>query len=1219
MPLNQHTLIQLRDSLETIIDQPTPQAEAAFRACFEAVRDDLDAVDAAASDDLETALHVIQQIIHQGQPPTLPAPLAQHEGWPAILAEIDALQKFVLALAQGDLEQSLAYQGLMAGGLKTLQANLRHLTWQTQQIAKGDFEQRVDFMGEFSEAFNAMVSALKESQACIERYERELREANAELQRRVTERQQTEASLRESNANLRSEIAERKRIETQIRESEARYRLLAENMADVVWVLKTDTMTFSYVSPSVEKLRGYTPEEVFQQSIDQVITPDSLAHVEADLPGRIERFLRGDPDVVTQIDEIEQWRKDGSTVWTEVATTLVLTPAGTIDVVGVSRDITERRRAGRQLRESEERFRLAFDEASVGMCFVSLDGHLMRVNQRMGEIFGYAPEALEGLHVNDITLPDDWDISPTYIDQAISGGEPRAMFEKRYRHKDGHLIWGRVISAMVRDADGEPQHFISHVQDITKQKRAEEELRQSEQRFAAVMNSMEALVYVANMNTYELLFINQYMRNIFRDVEGQLCWQVIQEGQLGPCEFCTNARLLDDQGQPTGIYTWEFQNTRTERWYQIQDQAIRWTDGRLVRLEVATDITERKKIETQIRESEARYRLLAENMADVVWVVETNTMTFSYVSPSVEKLRGYTPEEVLQQSMEQVMAPNSLARINADLPDRIKRFLQGDPNAVTQIDEIEQWRKDGSTVWTEVATTLVLTPEGTVNVVGVSRDITERRRIFKAMRQARDEAEAARRAAEAANQAKSTFLANMSHELRTPMNAVLGFAELMSTDTNLNETQREHLAIIRRSGDHLLALINDVLDLSKIEAGRIEIRPTDFDLHIMLQSLSEMFSLRAEKKGLTVTFDIAPDVPRHIHADEGKLRQVLINLLGNAVKFTASGGITMNVRYHHRASDTALLHIEVKDTGVGIAPEELVEVFKTFVQTESGRQTQTGTGLGLPISREYVRMMGGDLIVESEVGVGSKFEFDIPVEVIDPEVTKRQRQQRVVGLAEGQPAYKILVAEDQIDSQTLMLSLLERAGFEVQVAANGKEAVERWQTWHPDLIFMDIRMPEQDGLAATRQIKTMPGGDETVIVAVTASAFEEDRIAILAEGGDDFLRKPYREADIFDIIARHLDVIYIYGPPPDQPTGPEHAPQALDVQTMNLTMADLPDNWRADIQRAAIEVDLEWLINLTEEIQASHPRLAKQLLQWIHDFQYEEILTLIERLNHTDE
>ncbi len=432
--------------------------------------------------------------------------------------------------------------------------------------------------------------------------DRAIRQHNRELAAQVTARM---AEIEAVNAQLQAEAAERER-------SESQYRLLAENMADVVWVLDAETSRFNYVSPSVERLRGYTPEEVLAQPIEEVITPPSLAHINADLTARVARFMAGDPDAVTQMNEIEQYCKDGSRVWTEVSTTLVLTARETLEVIGVSRDITERHQIEAALRESEERFRLAFEYSGAGMCLVGLDGRFLQINQRMGEMFGYTSAEMVGMHVNDLSHPDYIDVSPTFIEEATAGSTHRAEFEKLYYHRDGHLIWGQVVSSLVRDAQGEPRYFISHVLDITERKQAETRLRESEERFAAVMNSMEAIIYVADMTTYELLFVNQYTRNFFGDVVGQICWQTVQVGQSGPCAFCTNPQLLTEDGEPVGIVSWEMQNTINGRWYHIQDQAIRWTDGRMVRLEVAADITEIKETERQVLAQQRQLATLEE-------------------------------------------------------------------------------------------------------------------------------------------------------------------------------------------------------------------------------------------------------------------------------------------------------------------------------------------------------------------------------------------------------------------------------------------------------------------------------------------------------------------------------------------------------------------------------------------------------------------------------
>jgi CheY-like chemotaxis protein len=485
----------------------------------------------------------------------------------------------------------------------------------------------------------------------------------------------------------------------------------------------------------------------------------------------------------------------------------------------------------------------------------------------------------------------------------------------------------------------------------------------------------------------------------------------------------------------------------------------------------------------------------------------------------------------------------------------------------------------------------------------------------------------------------------MSHELRTPLNAILGFAQLMTRGQNLTLTQRENLETIGRSGEHLLGLINDVLELSKIEAGRVELQPENFDLHRMLLGLGEMFSLRAEAKDLTLVFDLDPDVAQYVRADQSKLRQVLINLMGNAVKFTHKGSITLRVKRVSQSTslspvdsaqpqvdvqpqaDVRLL-FEVKDTGVGIAPDELDQVFGAFVQTASGRQTHRGTGLGIPISREFVRMMGGDLILNSEVGKSTCFQFDVPVEIVDADqVQTAQPTRRVVGFEPGQRAadggpYRLLVAEDIAPSRKLLVKLLQsladpsdNQGFEVREAVNGQEAIEIWEEWKPHLIWMDMRMPIIDGREATRRIKATSEGQNTVIVALTASAFQEDRTEALATGCDDFVRKPFREADIFDTLTRHLGVRFVYEEIGESSS--QRGSELVEEAEEALTLEKMPVEWRAEMRQATLEGDLDWMTTLVAQISDQHVALAGRLTKLVDGFEHDEILYLIAQAHET--
>lgn len=473
--------------------------------------------------------------------------------------------------------------------------------------------------------------------------------------------------------------------------------------------------------------------------------------------------------------------------------------------------------------------------------------------------------------------------------------------------------------------------------------------------------------------------------------------------------------------------------------------------------------------------------------------------------------------------------------------------------------------------------------------------------------------------ANAANHAKSEFLANMSHELRTPLNAILGFSQLMERDSALTGRQRASLTTINRSGEHLLNLINDVLEMSKIEAGRVTLNPVAFDLHRLLQTMREMFQIRAAAKQLSLQFEIAPDLPQSVFSDEGKLRQVLINLLSNAVKFTQKGGVTLRARAEQMRGRGYTLYFEIEDTGRGIAPEEVDTLFQPFVQTTSGMEAREGTGLGLTISRQFVRLMGGNMQITSTVGQGSTFCFDVQVTQVDSsDVPLTSNRHRVLQLAPNQPKYRILVVDDRPENRDLIAELLTLVGFEIRVAENGQAAIGQWQAWHPNLIWMDMRMPVMDGYQATRHIRTVeaqtsPQHQPTIIIALTASAFEEQQANIIAVGCDDFVRKPFREQVIFEKMADHLGVQYIYAQEEEsnEKDGQLTATSHCLVATSSLQI--MPEEWIAKLHQAALAVDGDRILQLIEQIPEPHIALAAELTELVHRFCFDEILELTQK------
>lgn len=1145
------------------------------------------------------------------------------------------------------------------------------------------------------------------------------------------------SSIERQRQLLARQVAERT---AELRESERAMTTLLANLPGMAYRCRNDHhWSMAFISEGCYDLTGYPASALLNNAevgFGDLIHPDDQEHV-----------WEAVQTAVSQHDSFQLvYRlitKTGQERWLWEQGQGLYNDAGQlIALEGFITDVTARKEAEDALQESETRFRTAFENASVGMCLVSMTGKLLRVNRQMGDIFGYDHSELEGMNVNDITHPDYRDISPTFINRAVSGEVARAEFEKQYIHSQGHLIWGQVTSSLVSDAQGNPLYFISHVQDITDSRRVEETLRklsraveqsgntivitdltgriefvnpafttttgytteealgqnprilksgkllpelykelwntisqgqvwqgelhnkkkngelfwesaiispvkddtgkvthyvavkeditarkqtetalrESEERFAAVMNSMQALMYVADMETYEILFVNEYTRRHFGDIEGQICWQVLQKDQTDVCEFCTNKYLVKNN-KPTGVYTWEFQNTLTGQWYQIQDQAIRWVDGRLVRLEIATNITDLKRAEAALRESEAKYRLLTENTDDVIWTTN-NELQFTYISPSIQGLRGLTPEEARQETIEATMTPASFARIQQAYEASLAAEAEGRFDVVSRL-EVEQYHRDGSTVWVESVSRPMVDELGQkVGYVGVSRNITQRKQSDKALQEAKQMAEEAQRVAEKANQAKSMFLANMSHELRTPLNAILGFSELMMSDANLTDEQRENMATIIRSGDHLLALINDVLEFSKIEAGRHQLQPELFDLPQMVLGLAQMFRLRARQKGLRLIFEVSPDLPQYVRADQNKLRQVLINLLSNAVKFTAQGSIILQVSWsaNQQPNDpsvspsvtTCHLNFAVEDTGIGIDPAELEQVFDPFVQTSSGQQSKQGTGLGMTISREFVRLMGGELSVISPISEmedfpGTRFEFYLPVDIVEDEtIYKSYPHRQVIGLEPGQPTYRLLVVEDIEASRRLLVKLLQPLKLEIREAVNGIEAVEIWQSWQPHLIFMDMRLPGIDGREATKWIKQTPTAQETIIVAVTAGAFEEERAAVLALGCDDFIRKPYHQSLIIEALEKHLGLRFIY-----------EAESARDTMTSNRKLdlstvkAALSPALRQQLGQALVTLDMAQINQSIELIRQYQAPLADQLACLAYEFDYEKMLDLV--------
>jgi len=466
------------------------------------------------------------------------------------------------------------------------------------------------------------------------------------------------------------------------------------------------------------------------------------------------------------------------------------------------------------------------------------------------------------------------------------------------------------------------------------------------------------------------------------------------------------------------------------------------------------------------------------------------------------------------------------------------------------------------------------------------------------------------RDAEAANRAKSAFLANMSHEIRTPMNAILGFSQLLLRDPALTLPQRQHLAAVSRNGEHLLALLNDILEMSKIEAGRIQLNLAPCDLQVLLGDVELMIRERAEAKELRLIVELDASLPRRVLADESKLRQVLINLLANAVKFTRRGHVALRVRGEPATAGLWRLLADVEDTGPGIAADEMDSLFEYFEQTQAGRDSGSGTGLGLAISRQFARLMDGDITVRSQSGLGTTFRLEILARAIsDGDARPPTPTRQVRCLLPGQPVPRVLVVDDHEDTRLLLRQILEPRGFQVVQAADGRAAITACATARAHLAIIDLRMPGLDGAETIRRLRAGPGGDSLKIVALTASAFEETRRQMLAAGADIFLGKPFRTEELLESIRGLTGIEYLYdaAEPVAAQTAEGDAGREADV----LDLAALPHDLIRQMRDATVNADLDQLLALIGQVARLVPRTASGLRHLATRYEYATLLGLL--------
>ena len=618
------------------------------------------------------------------------------------------------------------------------------------------------------------------------------------------------------------------------------------------------------------------------------------------------------------------------------------------------------------------------------------------------------------------------------------------------------------------------------------------------------------------------------------------------------------------------------------------------------------DITDRKQTQEALKLSEERYRSVVQDQTEFI-VRWTPDGVRTFVNESYCRYFGESKKEAMGSAgFHPLIFPD-------DHPLVKKRIESLSPANPVVTGEHRVILPNGGMGWNEWTDRAFFDDEGhVIEIQSVGRDITDRKKAEEALRQAYEELDVrvqertaelsnlnkllqqAKEAAESANRAKSEFLANMSHELRTPLNGILGYAQIFKEHSNMDEVQKKGIEIIHRSGEHLLTLINDILDLSKIEARKLELKPSEFNLRHFLGNITDIARLRAKKKNLNFKYEELSNFSKVIQADEKVIRQVLLNLLSNAVKFTDQGSVVLRVslldsiqtidskKSSGAESPRVKVRFEVEDTGIGIEPECQTEIFNPFSQIKPHHQEIEGTGLGLAISKKLVKLMGADLKVKSSQGKGSIFWFDLEITVISdltpsPEITNKT----IVGY-KGR-VRKILVVDDKQDNRSVLVNFLNAFGFEVSEAENGQVCLDKAQEMKPDLILMDLVMPTMNGFEATRRIRKSPTLKNSVIIALSASVFEQDREQSLAEGCDDFVSKPFRINELLKKIEKHLKLEWSYKE--EQNLRSEAKADCEPSKTYNNSQINLPMAHIKTLCKLAMMGDIQELLEHLNKLE----------------------------------
>jgi PAS domain S-box-containing protein len=995
------------------------------------------------------------------------------------------------------------------------------------------------------------------------------------------------------------DITERRQAEEQLRKLSRAVEQSASTI--VITDLNGD---IEFVNPTFTKKTGYTEAEAIGQNPRILKSGHQTQSFYQELWATITQGRVWQGEFLNKC-------KNGELFW-EFATISPLKAhdTQTTHYVAIKEDITERKRAEAALRQSEERFELAMRGASDGLWDWNIETDEVYYSPRFKQMLGLTDRDIGNRcsDWHDRIHPQDLPKVQANLTAYLQHKMPAYEVQHREQHQAGHYLWILSRGIAIFNKQGKAIRMVGTIVDMTAQKQIEEALRQSEARYRLLAEHSTDLISKHNLGGI-FLYVSPASFTLLGYQADALLGQMVQkfihpqdikkikQTYLQLFTTLTSQTVRYRIRHQLGHYIWfETISTLVENTPMGNHQEI---------IAISRDITERKQVEDHLQSHLQFLETLMNTIPIPIFYKDIQGRYLGCNLAFAQFISDQPPADLIGKTVYDV-APTAIAQLNTQIDRELIR-QRGKQTYETQVVS-----KNGN--YHDVIFSKAVyfnTNNETGGIVGAFTDITERKQTEEELRRAIEVAEQAQQEAEIANRAKSTFLATMSHELRTPLNGILGYTQILNRDKTLTDKQREAIQIIYRSGEHLLMLINDILDLSKIEAGKLELHPVDLALPEFLQDIVDLFKMRAQQQEISFAYETLSSIPLTVHADDKRLRQILLNLLSNAIKFTQQGQVSFRVIYdNHRA------RFEVEDTGEGISAADRETIFLPFHQLSQQNYWTEGTGLGLSISKHLVEMMDGQLYVESIVGQGSLFWFDINLPEVktlprSPQLNSptiigyhRRCDQASADVAITAQSFTLLIVDDKWANRQVLVNLLSELGFNVLEADNGQVALELALSHQPDLIITDLMMPTMDGFELTRQIRQTESLQDTVVIAASASVFEHHRHRSIQAGCNEFIAKPINTQVVLDLLSRYLLLEWIY----EEPTSPISA-------TTTITSIIKPSaDQMATLFKLVMTGKVQKIIEYTTQLEQQDPSLspfAQEVRYLAKNFEMNKLRTLV--------